>query len=201
MDYANIMPESDFLCTINNKKAHAAGRAVPVALLGKGIADPPVAAYSNRMVERIGYTRAAGSAKGPKKTSATSASGFSDALSAAQSALEGTEIQESAGLSAASAIAGLFALQEVDASDADRRKAVKRGRLTLEALEHLRDALLIGSLPHSAIARLEAAVRSERAVCADPALAGILDEIELRAAVELAKLEVAQARQQGEAGA
>jgi hypothetical protein len=51
-------------------------------------------------------------------------------------------------------------------------------------------------LPISTIERLEKLVASERAHTTDPALNEILNEIEVRAAVELAKLEVALAKEQ-----
>jgi hypothetical protein len=92
---------------------------------------------------------------------------------------------------AATGGAGLLGFQEVEADEVERRKAMKRGRLTLDALSQLRDALLMGSLPISTLERLEALVVSERGQTTDPVLNSVLDEIELRAAVELAKIEVA----------
>ena len=88
-------------------------------------------------------------------------------------------------------LGGLLGAQEVDEREARRRKEIKRGRLTLDALAGLRDALLLGELPISTIEKLEQIVAQERQLNTDPVLAEILDEIELRAAVELAKLEMA----------
>lgn len=143
------------------------------------------------MIEKVGYTRPAAGPKSVRKTSSAGASGFSDALSEAQAAEETAEAHPTAGIGAATS-ASLLGFQEVDADQMERHKAFKRGRLTLEALSQLRDALLMGTLPLATIERLEKLVASERAQVTDPALSSILDEIELRAAVEIAKLEVAR---------
>ena len=144
------------------------------------------------MIDKVGYTRPTTAAKGVKKAGQAGASGFANALSTAEGALGATE---TAITSTAAVVSGasLLGFQEIDPDEGKRRQAFKKGRLTLEALAQLRDALLLGSLPFSALERLEKLVTSERAQTTDPALNAILDEIELRAAVELAKIEVALA--------
>ena len=137
------------------------------------------------MVEKVGYTRPVTTARTVRKAGSVSAPGFADALAAA----EGVEAATSVG--AIGSLGGLLGAQEVDEREARKQKAVKRGRLTLDALAQLRDALLIGVLPVSTIEQLERLVRSERSQATDPILMNILDEIEVRAAVELAKLEMA----------
>lgn len=59
----------------------------------------------------------------------------------------GAEAAESTASVAAANLGNLIGLQEVDEREAQRRRAVRRGRLTLDALAHLRDALLMGMLP------------------------------------------------------
>jgi len=85
------------------------------------------------------------------------------------------------------AVDGLLALQEVgDAtSEASRAKASAQG--LLDQLDELRHALLVGTIDPAKLRELQDRVRAERIKVTDPKLAGILDEIELRAAVELAK--------------
>jgi len=56
-------------------------------------------------------------------------------------------------------------------------------------LDEVKIALLDGSLPASALTRLMSAIREQREGTDDPQLEGLLNEIETRAAVELAKLE------------
>jgi len=84
---------------------------------------------------------------------------------------------------------GLFALQEV-AEDARgrRRRAVQRGSAVLDRLDDLRLGLLSGRMSAREIGELTRLVASERALVDDPRLSAVLDEIDLRAQVELAKL-------------
>lgn len=145
------------------------------------------------MIEKVGYTRPVVNAKALRKAASVGGSNFSEALSNAEAALGAGEVEAT---HAAAPIAGnpLLGFQEVDTADYERRKAFKQGKLTLDALSQLRDALLLGVLPVATIEKLEKLVQSERAATTDPILSGILDEIELRAAVEMAKLEVALGR-------
>jgi hypothetical protein len=86
----------------------------------------------------------------------------------------------------------LLAAQSVDATDSEgRRKARVRGDDILDRLDELRHGLLEGTLTRGQIMALRTLVRSRRANLADPKLNEILDEIELRAEVELAKLSMA----------
>lgn len=97
-------------------------------------------------------------------------------------------------LGGAPSITGLesiLSLQEVDEPLQRRRRAVARGASLLDRLDALRLALLDGDLPRSTIEALGAAIREQRDDTDDPRLRAVLDEIELRAAVELAKYEVA----------
>jgi hypothetical protein len=142
------------------------------------------------MVEKVGYTRPVGAARPVKKAGNVAAPGFADALAAAEGVGAVDGVEATASVSAVGALGSLLGAQEVDEREARKQKAVKRGRLTLDALSQLRDALLVGVLPYSTITRLENFVAQERAQADDPALMAILDEIEVRAAVELAKLEM-----------
>lgn len=142
------------------------------------------------MVEKVGYTRPVGTARPVRKAGNVAAPGFADALAKAEGigSVDATEGVGSIG--AIGALGGLLGAQEVDEGEIRKRKAIKRGRLTLDALSSLRDALLMGELPHSTLTQLEKLVEQERDHTTDPILMQILDEIELRAAVELAKLEM-----------
>ena len=63
-----------------------------------------------------------------------------------------------------------------------------QGEDLLDELDQIRIGLLTGSLPRATLERLAARVEAKRHRVDDPSLIQILDEIELRAAVELAKL-------------
>jgi hypothetical protein len=58
----------------------------------------------------------------------------------------------------------------------------------LDHLEEIRLGLLLGTIPMAKLEQLGQLVRAKRDQINDPQLLAILDEIELRAAVELAKL-------------
>lgn len=69
-----------------------------------------------------------------------------------------------------------------------RQRAIQRGDAMLDDLEQIRLGLLLGSIPRAKLEQLAQLVRVRREQVDDPRLMAILDEIELRAAVELAKL-------------
>jgi len=69
-----------------------------------------------------------------------------------------------------------------------RQKAIERGSTMLDKLEEIRLGLLLGTIPLGRLEQLAHLVRAQREQVNDPQLTAILDEIELRAAVELAKL-------------
>jgi hypothetical protein len=82
----------------------------------------------------------------------------------------------------------LIAVQEVSAYAGGRTAARQRGEEMLDKLDELRLGLLAGGLPAATVERLADLAAAERGDVNDPRLAEILDEIEVRAAVELAKL-------------
>lgn len=102
-----------------------------------------------------------------------------------------------AATSSASSVAGvsaLMALQGVEDATERRRRAIRRGGGLLDRLDELKLALLNGQDGAPALERLARSLREERPDDADPGLKGVLDQIDLRAAVEMAKAEAAGAR-------
>jgi hypothetical protein len=93
-----------------------------------------------------------------------------------------------AAATAPGAVAGLVALQELGDATTRRRQAVARGAQILDELDEVRRGLLAGSLDAARLGALARTVRAARVAADDPGLAAVLDEIELRAHVELAKL-------------
>jgi hypothetical protein len=85
----------------------------------------------------------------------------------------------------------LVALQELGGPTERKRRAVGRASRMLDALDDIKAGLLTGELSAGDLDRLRRAVRDERAHTDDANLEAVLDEIELRAAVEVAKLEQA----------
>jgi hypothetical protein len=88
-------------------------------------------------------------------------------------------------------VGALIALQDVGGPLEGKRRAVRRAGRILDVLDEIKVALLDGGLSGAELDRLRRAVRDERGATEDPRLEAVLDEIELRAAVEVAKLEQA----------
>ena len=64
----------------------------------------------------------------------------------------------------------------------------RRGETLLDLLDRLRTNLLAGRVPAAHLVELAGLVRARRGTSGDARLEQIIDEIELRAQVELAKL-------------
>jgi hypothetical protein len=88
-------------------------------------------------------------------------------------------------------IDALLALQSVGTPLERRRRAVGRAGRILDLLDQMKVSLLEGALTPDSLGHLVGAVREQRDRTDDPRLEGVLDEIETRAAVELAKLGMA----------
>jgi hypothetical protein len=88
-------------------------------------------------------------------------------------------------------VEALLALQDVGGPLERKRKAVRRASRILDVLDDIKIGLLEGELSGAELHRLSRAIHDERAHTEDPALEAVLDDIELRAAVEMAKLEQA----------
>ena len=144
------------------------------------------------MIKISGYVPTQPAAPARRKRGASvSSAGFSSFLSAAGDADDVQDTAAANALSATSGISGLLGLQEISDEEMARKQAVKHGFTTLDTLEDLRHALLMGSVPIGLLHQIERMVAQQRQTLADPRLLSILDDIELRAAVELAKLEMA----------
>lgn len=111
----------------------------------------------------------------------------------AASDTEGTSTARTAGAGPAPPLTSLDALVALQASPDDtarrRRRAVRRGQALLDRLEEARVAFLDGSLPVAILQDLRAGLDTGRGDIDDPRLSELLREIEVRAAVEVAKLE------------
>ena len=104
-----------------------------------------------------------------------------DAASAARPTAAPTGIRSIGGIDT------LLALQGVEQPSERRKKAVKRGRGALDALDALKLGLLSGTLDTGALARLKSAGAGLAEPTGDPGLDTVMAEIALRVEVELAK--------------
>ncbi len=127
-------------------------------------------------------------------TAATARSGSGDfSLSGVSAASEAAAPARAANVAGVTSLEALIALQQVDGPLERRKRAVGRASKLLDVLDQMKVALLDGDLDAGSLDRLGRALREERAATEDPRLEQLLDEIETRAAVEQAKLEMGRA--------
>lgn len=86
----------------------------------------------------------------------------------------------------ATGIDAILALQAVDGPLTGRKKAVRRGAALLDMLDEIKADLLVGHVSADQLDRM-AAMLSDMRERSLPALDALLDDIELRVRVELAK--------------
>lgn len=86
----------------------------------------------------------------------------------------------------ATGIDAILALQAVDEPLTGRRKAVRRGASLLDLLDEMKTDLLVGRVSADRLDRMSA-ILAEARERSGPGLDALLDDIELRVRVELAK--------------
>lgn len=133
-------------------------------------------------------TGATGPSASQGSRAAKAASGFS--VSGGQGAAPAAAPAAAASVSGVAGMNALMALQGVEDATERRRRAVRRGNGLLDRLDELKLAILSGEPDEAALERLTRTLREERPQDADPALTSLLDQIDLRAAVELAKADL-----------
>ena len=139
---------------------------------------------------RIQGTNRIGSSKSVRRSSGGGTdSNQSFAVESGASSRDAAAVGAPASLTA---VDGLLALQEVDDCTQGKKKAVKRAGDILDQLEDIRVGLIMGSVPLTKLNNLIKMVENRRDGFADPALSELIDEIELRARVEIAKLQMQQ---------
>ncbi len=132
---------------------------------------------------RIVGPNATARAAAPSATKRAGSGGFSVAEEEAPKAA-----QPVAALRTIGGIDALIALQGQDEKMERRRRAVSRGKSALDALDELKIELLGGKLGPSMLMRLKSVTTDLLDASGDEKLDAVLAEIELRVAVEIAKL-------------
>lgn len=115
-----------------------------------------------------------------KKGGSVSGAGFSDFMSG--------DVDEVDGAVPAMPLSSLAMLNEVEDATESPKKAVERGHDMLDELEKVRDGLLFGGISVSRLENIQKLIAKKEGMVDDPQLAEVMEEIEIRAAVELAKL-------------
>ncbi len=136
---------------------------------------------------KVTSERLTGSAAARRSSAAagslTAADGFAEALGGATVA----PAQPATPMTAASPIESQLTAQEMPGGTVSRRRAAKRGSDILDQLDRLRLGLITGAIPRRDLQRLVKMLAKQRENIADPGLISVIDEIDLRAQVEIAK--------------
>lgn len=135
-----------------------------------------------------GSVKSAGSVK--RRSSVAGVKSFSELMESA-AADEAAAVTQLSDVAATAAVNNMLSLQEVSEEDARRKKLAQQGNNMLESLEKLRKQLLTGAVPTHTLQELSRQLSVKKQSVSDPALTALIDDIELRVAVELAKLEKA----------
>ena len=128
------------------------------------------------------------SAKKAKNTGASSETSFTDHLAPAGGPSSKADVAGDSG--AAVPITSLLSVQEVkgDATaDQQRGRLILWGEHVLDHLDQIRHDLLLGAIPLERLNSLAQTMRDRKANISDPDLRSLINEIELRAEVEIAK--------------
>lgn len=141
---------------------------------------------------------------GPNKTGATGKTDKSKKNAAGDGSfktlLSGGDAGASDGASSVGLSAGITSIDSLLAAQAaedpteraTRKRMVHRATGLLDKLEEMRLGLLTGTLSVGQMLDLANVISTHRERIADPELTALLDEIDLRAQIELAKLEMAK---------
>ena len=141
-------------------------------------------------VEGPRSSSAVGAAKKTSKAKKGDGPSFSSALGEPVDDIEAAAGGVAAG--PVGSLDSLLALQEVGDATQEKRggnngQAREWGNSVLDRLEEIRNGLLIGAIPLDRLETLADTMKNQKETASDPALAAIIEEIELRALVELAK--------------
>lgn len=130
-----------------------------------------------------------GGPQGVRRKSKTGSAEGADFASMLEEAEETAAAGAAAPTASVSGMDMLLSIQGVSGDEVNRKKAYRHAGQTLDALDDLRKAILIGDVGPRHLISISQKIDQMRLQTNDPKLQAILDDIELRAAVELAKLD------------
>ena len=127
------------------------------------------------------------------KASKTSKTGKSDGTFGDMVVGAAKEAAQTAATQSIAKVDALLAVQGVDSATErkSRKKAYDRSDRILRQLDHLRLAILTGNLNIGQVLDIADVVASHREKIDDPQMSAVLDEIDLRAQIEIAKMKKA----------
>jgi Class II flagellar assembly regulator len=158
-----------FVVNMNATRAEIAGLAASLRISVISKIEGPGPIRTTTPVKRTGKAGAAGGTSFAKHLD------------------ESSDVDATHGVGATGVVSSVIGIQEVDDALSHPSRGKLRAQDILDRLEDLRLQLLTGSISRDKLLQLAHVVNSRRAEVTDPRLAEILDEIDLRAQVELAK--------------
>ncbi len=143
---------------------------------------------------KVGETKGPGKAAKSKKASSAGASGSADFSQYVQGGV--SEAPSAQATQSIAQLDSLLAAQEVEdpAQRSARKRSFVRADSILDKLEEVRLKMLVGNLTVGHMVDVADVVASHRDKIDDPQLVSIMDEIDLRAQVEIAKVRVVMDR-------
>lgn len=134
-----------------------------------------------------------GGAKGVSRSKKSKKSAASRGAEFAEQLREAAGAEEPSGVLETQAVAGVESILAVQATgdateERQRRLAREYGEDILDKLDQIRADLLAGAIPKERLANIAQLMRAQKRRTDDPRLNEIIEEIELRAEVEIAKL-------------
>lgn len=127
--------------------------------------------------------------KGPSKTGGAKSTGSTAFSGLIDDTEETSGASGSSGASSITRLDALLSLQEMGDSTSEEatKRAKKRGLQLLDELDVLRMGILTGTVTQGQLNQLGHMLQTHRDKVMDPLLGSVLDEIDLRVQVELAK--------------
>lgn len=141
-------------------------------------------------ISNLGSSKPISGAGRKKKTPEDRGGDFASQL---KGAVEATGFPSAVSVPATSGVDSILSVQEIAATpdateDKSRRNARRYGDHLLDRLTEIRDDILAGAVSRGKLTELARTMRVQRRQSDDPRLNEIVDEIELRVEVEIAKL-------------
>ena len=138
---------------------------------------------------KVSGANSVGAPAGAARPKAAGAAGEGFRLPTAAATNTASQASPTSGVAGVMSLDALIALQDVGGPLERKRRAVGRAGRLLDILDGVKMGLLSGELNAGDLDRLKRAIRDQRDQTDEPELEGVLNEIETRAEVELAKLE------------
>lgn len=126
--------------------------------------------------------------RGKKRKSSSDGGGaFTDMLGGVGEGEAATSADAPVKIAPPPMVGGILSVQEVAGDETRRGRTIKRGHQMLDALEDLKLSILLGEVSVEQLGAVRERMREQKEKVNDPELREVMNQIEIRAAVELAK--------------